>query len=223
MTYAYFRQLPNLYSLSKQQKNIISYSLLLGFKIDKEVLEYSNVTQQIDQRQEFEDFLHTLKNGDIVIVQNLSILSRYPDEVIKIIKCMFSHGTDLYIADSHTLIDENIPALRLLPLLSALSDEEIGKNSKKGRPKGSHSSSIFDKFQSSIIFMLKDGLNVSAISRELKVSRSSLKDYIESRELKQIAKRIWDEHDSSDIIDKKDNSKLLLICPFEKQHYKEIA
>jgi len=39
--------------------------------------------------------------------------------------------------------------------------------------------------------MLKDGKSVSAIARELNVSRSSLKDYIESRNLKQMLDDRW--------------------------------
>ncbi len=60
-----------------------------------------------------------------------------------------------------------------------------------GRPKGRRSASKFDIFLSQILSMLKDGKSVSAIARELKVSRSSLKDYIDSRGLKQMLDDSW--------------------------------
>jgi len=56
-----------------------------------------------------------------------------------------------------------------------------------GRPKGSKSNSKFDQYINQIIVYLKEKKSVSEMSRLLGVSRSSLKDYIESRELKQVA------------------------------------
>ncbi len=221
MIYAYLRQLPGIYTLSRQQKSIISYSLLKSLEIGKEVMEYSNVNQPISERKEFEEFLHTLKKNDIIVVQDLLILSQYVDEIIQIINCMLSHDTDLHIISSNIVIKKDTTISELLPLLNQLSKKQIDKSASKGRPKGSHSSSKFDKFQSRIIYKLKDGMSVSAISRELGVSRSSLKDYIQSRELKQIAERIWDIPFGQEDTNKKDNSKLLLICPFEKPSYKE--
>ena len=56
-----------------------------------------------------------------------------------------------------------------------------------GRPKGSRSSSKFDKYINELLTYIKEGKSVSEMARILGVSRSSLKDYIESRELKQVA------------------------------------
>jgi DNA-binding transcriptional regulator YiaG len=56
-----------------------------------------------------------------------------------------------------------------------------------GRPKGSKSNSKFDKYADEIISFIREKKSVSEMARILNVSRSSLKDYIESRELKQVA------------------------------------
>jgi hypothetical protein len=56
-----------------------------------------------------------------------------------------------------------------------------------GRPVGSKSSSKFDKYINEIIGFIKEKKSVSEMARLLNVSRSSLKDYIESRELKEVA------------------------------------
>jgi response regulator of citrate/malate metabolism len=56
-----------------------------------------------------------------------------------------------------------------------------------GRPKGSKSNSKFDQYISDIVLFIKEKKSVSEMARILNVSRSSLKDYIESRELKQLA------------------------------------
>jgi hypothetical protein len=61
--------------------------------------------------------------------------------------------------------------------------------------------------------MLNSGQSVSLISRELNVSRSSLKDYIESRGIKDIL----NDSDIQKEPSKRLNDKLI-ICPFEKNN-----
>jgi hypothetical protein len=56
-----------------------------------------------------------------------------------------------------------------------------------GRPNGSNSNSKFDKYIGEIISYIKEKKSVSEMARLLGVSRSSLKDFIDSRELKQVA------------------------------------
>jgi response regulator of citrate/malate metabolism len=67
--------------------------------------------------------------------------------------------------------------------------QTLQNDSKKvvGRPRGSKSNSKFDRYINDIIAYIKEKKSVSEMARALKVSRSSLKDYIESRELKQVA------------------------------------
>ena len=70
-------------------------------------------------------------------------------------------------------------------------------------------------YQPQIISLLKEGLNVSAIARELEVSRSSLKDYIESRGIRELVEGSWMEINQPQKISGVDNT--LLICPFEQE------
>jgi len=222
MVYAYLRQLTDSNSLSQQQQNILSYSLAMSLTIDKEVMEYSSINHTIEDREKFESFIHALKEGDIIITQSLLILSIHVNEIIKIINCMLSHKVDLYITDSKTLINRETNITEIFPLLNALTEEQKEKKKQIGRPKGSRSSSKFDEFQPQIIGLLKEGMSVSAIARELQVSRSSLKDYIESRELRRLIEKSWIEvsqprgHYESHI-------NTLLICPFEKNKTKDIV
>jgi len=58
--------------------------------------------------------------------------------------------------------------------------------SSQGRPKGRMSKSKFDIYRAEIIEQLSLGSSVSKISRSLSVSRTSLKDYINSRGLKEL-------------------------------------
>ena len=215
MTYAYLRQMPNHSHLSEQQRTILSFAVAQGLQIDKEVIEYSTKNRPIEEREEFEKFLHSLKEGDGMIVSHLSILSDVVEETVKVINCMLSRGIILHIANAAVVVTKETPIVAIFPLLNDLREAQKAKTGQIGRPKGSRSSSKFDVYQAKIIELLKEGMSVSAIARELGVSRSSLKDYIESREIKELVKGSWVEVVTPQHTGGVDNT--LLICPFEEQ------
>ncbi len=215
MTYAYLRQMPNYSNLSEQQRNILSFALTQGLNIDKEVVEYSSKNRPIEEREQFESFMHSLKEGDCIVTETLPILSDYVEELVKVINCMLSRGIELYVASSKTVITKETSLVEVFPLLNDLREAQKAKTGQIGRPKGSRSSSKFDAYQPQIISLLKEGLNVSAIARELEVSRSSLKDYIESRGIRELVEGSWMEINQPQKISSVDNT--LLICPFEQE------
>ena len=214
MTYAYLRQLPDNSNISEQQRNILSFSFTQNINIDKEVVEYSSKNHLIEERKKFETFMHSLEEGNTLVVDTLSVLSDRAEELIKIINCMLSHKIDLYIASAKTLLNKDTTVVEIFPLLNDLREAQKAKSNQIGRPKGSRSSSKFDVYQPQIISLLKEGLNVSAISRELEISRSSLKDYIESRGIRELVDGSWMEINQPQKITGVDNT--LLICPFEQ-------
>ncbi len=220
MIYAYLRQLLGKRNIAQQQSMILSFSLSQGLSIDKEVFEYSNKNRSIEEREQFEKFIHELKEGDAIIVDEIWMLSEKVDEVVKVINCILSRGITLYSASSQTTINIQSPIGDIFPLLNTLREEERSRQNQIGRPKGSRSSSKFDKYQTRIISALKESMNVSAIARELGVSRSSLKDYIESRGIKEMIEGSWVEISTSKYDGELEDK--LLICPFEqkKQQHK---
>jgi DNA-binding CsgD family transcriptional regulator len=94
------------------------------------------------------------------------------------------------------------------------------ENTQVGRPKGSKSSSKFDVYHSEIMRLLSRKKSVSAIARELNVSRSSLKDYIESRKLKGLVLCIGS---SVQELVKKEMDNIVLICPFEAEEKRKVS
>ena len=215
MTYAYLRQMPGHTTLSEQQRTILSFALTQGLQIDKEVIEYSTKNRPIEEREEFEEFLHSLnEHEDRILVDHLSVLSDGVEELVKVINCMLSRGITLYIAGTGTTVTKETPLVDVFPLLNDLREAQKAKTGQIGRPKGSRSSSKFDVYQAQIISLLKEGMSVSAIARELEVSRSSLKDYIESRGIKELVEGSWMEI-AAPKIPGVDNT--VLICPFEQQ------
>ncbi len=215
MNYAYLRQMPDNNNMSEQQRNILSFSLAQNLSIDKEVIEYSSKNHLIEERKKFEEFMHSLEEGSSLVVDTLSVLSDRAEELIKIINCMLSRKIDLYIVSSKTLLNKNATVVEVFPLLNDLREAQKAKSNQIGRPKGSRSSSKFDAYQPQIVSLLKEGMNVSAIARDLGVSRSSLKDYIESRGIRELVEGSWMEisqpHNSAGV----DNT--ILVCPFEQE------
>jgi len=214
MVYAYMRQVPEFPHLTRQQSDVLSFSLKKELKIDKEVVEYATKNLALDERGDFEAFLQTMQEESTVVVSSLCILSDKAEELIKVITCMLSHNVNLWIVDSEVLMNKETRMAEIFPLLNALRKEEKAKTNQIGRPKGSKSSSKFDVYRGEVVSLLSKGVSVSAIARELGVTRSSLKDYIESRGIKELVEGSWIEMNES--LGKKGMDNVVLICPFEE-------
>ncbi len=214
MVYAYMRQVPGFPHLSEQQSDILSFALRKELDIDKEVVEYATKNLLLDERKDFEAFLQTMQEGYTVIVSSMFVLSDKIEELIKVINCMLSHSVNLWIVDVNMLMNKETNMVEIFPLLDTLREEKKEKTNQIGRPKGSKSSSKFDIYQREIISLLSEGMSVSAVARELDVSRSSLKDYIESRGIKALIEGSWMEMNPSK--EEKGMDNVVLICPFEK-------
>jgi DNA invertase Pin-like site-specific DNA recombinase len=212
--------MPSHSNLSEQQRSILSFALTQGLQIDKEVIEYSTKNRPIEEREEFEKFLKSLDGeDDHIIIGHLAILSDVVEELVKVINCMLSRNITLYIANTGTVITKETPLVEVFPLLNDLREAQKAKTGQIGRPKGSRSSSKFDVYQAQIISLLKEGMSVSAIARELNVSRSSLKDYIESRGIRELVEGSWMEIATPQQVPGVDNT--VLICPFEQKENQE--
>ncbi|HIQ28882.1 MAG TPA: hypothetical protein EYH42_10380 [Sulfurovum sp.] len=215
MVYAYMRQIPSLDHLVSQKQNIIAFAHQKGIDIDQDVVEYATKDLSIEERNEFEVFLKSLNEGrHTVIVSSLSVLSTSIDELVKIINCILSHKVDLWVCNANILINTKSSMCEVFPLLEEQRKQPKVKSVHIGRPKGSKSRSKFDIFHNQIMALLSEKKSVSAIARILGVRRSSLKDYIESRSLKELVQSV-------SIVDQKIADKpidnVVLICPFEIQ------
>jgi len=214
MVYAYMRQVPSFNNLVTQKNDILAFSHYKNIDIEQEVVEYATKDLPIDERKDFEKFLKSLASDRFtVMVASLSILSTRVDELVKIINCVLSHEVDLWICDIHLLINRYSRMSDVFPVL----EEQRKKPKSKiqiGRPKGSKSSSKFDMYHSKIMTMLSRDKTVSAIARTLNVSRSSLKDYIESRELKSLVTSLGR---AAEGLEGKEVDNIILICPFEEE------
>ncbi|MBA1419299.1 MAG: recombinase family protein [Epsilonproteobacteria bacterium] len=218
MVYAYMRQIPTLENLVTQKNEILAFSHQKNIDVTQEVVEYATKDLLIDERKEFENFLKSLGEGKYtVIVSSLAVLGTRVDELVKVLNCMLSHDVDLWVCDANLLINTESHMTKVFPLLE--EQRKIPSESTQiGRPKGSKSSSKFDVYHGEIMTMLAQKQSVSAIARTLEVSRSSLKDYIESRRLKSLVASIGN---AVETLEDKEVDNIVLICPFERDELHE--
>ena len=193
MTYALIRQLSGDESLLRQRAVIMAYAERNRLTLENEMIEFERAERPLKERKAFQDFLHTLQEGDQLVVSELEVLGQTMEEGIVVINCMLTHGIKLHIVEPNLVVDRETGLAQILPLIMRLDErrQTRERDSRVGRPKGRRSASKFDVYLPQIMAGLKADKSVSALARELGVSRSSLKDYIESRRLKEILDDSW--------------------------------
>lgn len=171
-----------------QQNMINAYAEHKGLIIDQEFIDQTSQNKMLEERPEAIAFLRPLKEST-VLVYDIWAFSSHIDDLVQMMTCQLKNGNTLHFVNPSVIINRNSDVLLVLGLIDQLR-QTLAQDAKKsiGRPKGSRSSSKFDQYHDAIIDNLKTGKNVSEMARIFGVSRSSLKDYIESRELKEIAR-----------------------------------
>ncbi|WP_457605587.1 recombinase family protein [Nitratifractor sp.] len=187
------RQLSGEESLLQQRASIVGYAERNRLTLDREMIEFERAGRPLKERRSFQDFLHSLEEGDRIVAERIEVLGQTMEEVIVVINCMLSHGITLHLVHPELSVEKETGLAQILPLIVRLDEthKTRERDSRVGRPKGRRSASKFDVYLPQIMAGLKADESVSAIARELGVSRSSLKDYIESRHLKEILDDSW--------------------------------
>jgi DNA invertase Pin-like site-specific DNA recombinase len=200
LIYALIRQLSGDESLLRQRASIVSYAERSRLTLESEMIEFERAGRPLKERRTFQDFLHSLQDGDVVVIDRIEVLGETMEEAIVVINCMLSRGVSLHLASQNLQVEKETGLARILPLIVRLGEvpRTRERDSRVGRPKGRRSASKFDVHLPRIMAGLKEDKSVSAIARELGVSRSSLKDYIESRHLKEILDDSWLERAKKD-------------------------
>jgi len=171
-----------------QQNAIIKYAKHHQIRLDSTEIESSDSTKILEERQELKGFLRSLNNNDNLLIYDLWVLTDEVGELTKILECLLDRSITVYICNLNLILSTTTPALEVLTLLVQYREKTLIKNKEiaQGRPKGRMSKSKFDIYRTQIIQYLEDDDSVSKIARTLNVSRTSLKDYINSRGLKDL-------------------------------------
>ena len=188
MIVSYMRSDKNFENIIEQIKIIGAYCDRENLVVDKEMIDQSFQNKRIIERNEVVELFRSLHN-DTLLVYDTWALSVNIEDVIQMMSCLLRNGIEIHFVKSGIVIDRQSDTMVVLGLIDQLRQTIQNEDKKEiGRPKGSKSSSKFDLFLEQIIGELKQGQNVSDIARLLNVSRSSLKDYVESRGLKELVR-----------------------------------
>lgn len=179
------------YAFVTLSRNVITQELKLrGFaasnniEIDAVFYDKSIEKEELGDREEFLHFLKNLKSGDKIIVEAMDALGWRVGELVQILARIFDKNVEIICTQNNERLHRQMEAGILLSKLSKARKQNIKKGrSKLGRPEGSRSKSKYDAYLPRIMEFLKTSRNISALSRELGISRTSLKDYIASRGL----------------------------------------
>lgn len=211
-TIAYIRPDKYFEAAGEQLKVINAYAIANDIQIDEEFVDHISQNKRLDERVHVTDAFQA-EEGNTVLIYDTWVLSSNMEDVAEMFSCLLKHHGKVHFIKQSVIITRESEAMLIFALIDQLR-QTLQAQTKKviGRPKGSKSNSKFDQYISDIILYIKEKKSVSEIARLLGVSRSSLKDYIESRELKQVALGSLvvstSENAQKDLID-------AIICPNE--------
>ena len=174
----------------QQQKHIFRYAHQNELDINSTEIDNSGINDRLETKNELKGFLRSLRDNDNILIHSLSTFSNNTEDLIKIFNCLFERSICVYITNINMKITKNTKAIEMFSILMKENDisADMNKTITQGRPKGRMSKSKFDIYRLEIIDYLEKNCSVNEISRLLHVSRSSLKDYINSRGLKDLVK-----------------------------------
>ncbi|WP_345979927.1 recombinase family protein [Sulfurimonas sp. HSL3-2] len=187
MVHAYIRSDKNFEAAYEQLKMINLYAEKKGIVIDDEFIDQKSQNKRLHERDEVASYFKHGAGGTL-LVYDTWVLSTNMEDAVQMFSCLLKNRYEVHFVKQSVIISNKSDVMLVLGLIDQLR-QTLQESSKRsiGRPKGSRSSSKFDKYHNEIISYIKSDKSVSEIARLLHVSRSSLKDYIESRELKEVA------------------------------------
>lgn len=214
--YVYIRPDKHFEDVYEQIKTLHAYLLFENIHLYRELIDYSSKGKSLQERLEAITFFRSIHKATL-LVYDIWVLSTNIENLMQIISCLLKNGNTIFLLKSSTRIDSNCDIMTLLSAVDGLRQKlHVDTTKEIGRPKGRYSASKFDKYIDKILSMLQEGENVSTMARILNVSRSSLKDYIHSRELYGVLEHVKKIQKNVEVSYSKDMIK----CPEARQYNK---
>ena len=214
MTLAYIRPDKNFEAVSEQLQLINSYAIANDLVVDDEFIDYTSQNKTLNKRVHVTDYFQSQSHShSTLLIYDVWVLSTNFKDLVQMLTCLLKNKFKVHFIKQSVIMTHESNVMLVMGLIDQLRQRiEAESNKAIGRPKGSKSNSKFDKHISEILAFIREKKSVSEISRLLGVSRSSLKDYIDSRELKNVAFASLVSVESEDAEEKVINT---IICPNE--------
>lgn len=193
MIIAYLRVSAEKQNLENQKEEIRKFSEARGIVIDKWTEEIVSGTTNKKNRK-LGGVLRRMKKGDILVVTEISRLSRTLTEIMTIMGECLGKGVSIYTTKEKYVIDDSINSKVLcfaFGLVAEIERNLISMRTKEalavkksegvvlGRRKGSCTKiSYLQEHKDDIRMMLEDGYSVTMLCKELRVSRETYYRYL---------------------------------------------
>lgn len=203
----------------EQLKSINAYAQASGIQISDEYIDHTSQNHTLEMREEIVKFFKSNQGRDLLI-PDIWVLSSNIQDLLQMLACLLKNNMRIHVINAGVVLDKKSDVMLVLGIIDQLRQVMESREKKMiGRPKGSRSSSKFDPYLDQIIGYIREDMSVSAMARSMGVSRSSLKDYIESRELKEVAKGLVTLHIPVDAEEKVIET---IVCPHADKNIEEL-
>lgn len=197
MIYAYYRVSTDEQDYENQKSGVVRYCEYKGLEIDKEVVE-EGVSGKIEyKKRKLGKLIKELKSGDLLIVSELSRLSRSMTDTFDMVKVLKDKGVNIYCVKENMEINDSALGLMIMSVFAfsaQIERERISQRTKEalakkkaegvhlGRPYGSRNKiSKIDKDDYLVGVMVMQGVNFSEMARRIGVDRNTLRRYVKEK------------------------------------------
>lgn len=194
MIYGYIRVSTSKQNVESQRYEILRYCNQNNIVIDEFIEEKISGVAKPSARLLGEKVLSRIGKGDIIIVTEISRLSRSIFATMSIISHVLLSNAKIILVWKNLIIEEDNPTTALsvfLDILNAAQEREnIRKRTKAalqmlknngvvlGRPIGTKTGRILEPHKEEILCMLNSGVSKAEIARRFEVNQSTLHEFI---------------------------------------------
>ena len=194
MIYGYIRVSTSKQNVESQRYEILRYCNQNNIVIDEFIEEKISGVAKPSARLLGEKVLSRIGKGDIIIVTEISRLSRSIFATMSIISHVLLSNAKIILVWKNLVIEEDNPTTALsvfLDILNAAQEREnIRKRTKAalqmltnngvvlGRPIGTKTGRILEPHKEEILCMLDSGVSKAEIARRFEVNQSTLHEFI---------------------------------------------
>lgn len=196
--YAYLRVSSEDQSCENQKQGILNFCKYKGFELDKEVRD-EGISGKVSYRnRKLGTLVKKLKQNDILVVSELSRLSRSMTDTFELIKLLNDKQIDVYCVKENLKIGSDALGLMIVSVFAFASEIErqrISERTKEclkrlkndgkhlGRPFG-FSYCFLNEFKEDIVKDIENGLNKTQIAKKYKCSWSTVDRFFKENNLK---------------------------------------
>lgn len=134
MIYAYYRVSTDEQDFENQKSGVVRYCEYKGLKINKEIVE-EGVSGKIDyKKRKLGKLVKELKDGDMLIVSELSRLSRSMTDTFELVKVLKNKGVNIYCVKENMEINDSALGLMIMSVFAfsaQIERERISQRTKE--------------------------------------------------------------------------------------------